>query len=38
MLRSLVILSAFGLAAPAAAAIYSARPLVPTTERIRNRR
>ena len=35
MLRALVILSAFGLAgAPAAAATYSAKPVVPTTERI----
>ena len=35
MLRALVILSAFGLAgAPAAAATYSAKPVVPTTQRI----
>jgi hypothetical protein len=34
MLRALIILSAFGLAAPVAAATYSARPVVPTTERI----
>ena len=35
MLRALVILSVFGLAgAPAAAATYSAKPVVPTTERI----
>lgn len=35
MLRALVILSAFGLAgAPAAATTYSAKPVVPTTERI----
>ena len=35
MLRAFAILSAFGLAAaPAAAATYSAKPVVPTTERI----
>jgi len=35
MLRALAILSALGLAgAPAAAATYSARPVVPTTARI----
>jgi hypothetical protein len=34
MLRALVILAAFGFALPATAATYSAKPMVPATERI----
>jgi hypothetical protein len=34
MLRSLILFSAFAIAAPAAAATYSAKPAAPTAERL----